>query len=256
LENHNPPGSSREAGASGSCSDHLGYVVVQKLGASIAIAALAAAAFSPPPAAAFVLRIGPYHISIPFHLRRHHHPIYPPNGPTLPESTRGATSALLYPHFALPAIFAAIFSPAVASWPFDYRTILSTAFAELSTMQNTQRCERRSDLASAIVADIRSAIEPTADQMPFLQNLGGALGAASGYLAPSCANEIPPQPIARLALMASQIKELATALDVIRQPLQDFQQSLNDEQRARFAVMIGASAAAGRGCGGAAAAVD
>jgi len=231
-------------------------VVVRKIGAYIAIAALAAAVFSPTSAAAFVLRIGPYHISVPFYWRRHHHPPYAPGGATPPESTQGVSSALLYPQFALPAIFATIFSPAVASWPFDYRSILWAAFAAAPAQQNTQICRQQPDLASVIVADLRSALEPTAEQMPLLQNLGGALGAASGYLAPSCANEIPPQPIARLQHMASQIKELATALDVIRQPLQDFQQSLNDEQRARFAVMIAASAAAGRGCGGTATALD
>ena len=95
-------------------------------------------------------------------------------------------------------------------------------------MQNTQLCERRSDLASTIVADLRSALDPTVDQMPLLQKLGGALGAASGFLAKACPNEIPAQPVARLQLMESQIEELAMAIDIVRQPLQDFEQSLND----------------------------
>jgi hypothetical protein len=80
--------------------------------------------------------------------------------------------------------------------------------------------------------------------MQLLQRLGGALGAASGYLAKSCPSEIPAQPAARLKLMGSQIEELALAIDMVRQPLQDFEQSLSDEQRARFAVMIAAPAAA------------
>ena len=55
------------------------------------------------------------------------------------------------------------------------------------------------------------------------------------------------------------------AIDIARQPLQDFEQSLNDEQRARFAVMIAAPASAARddgtgnvtpGCGGSPTAVD
>jgi LTXXQ motif family protein len=70
--------------------------------------------------------------------------------------------------------------------------------------------------------------------MPLLQKLGGALGAASGYLAKSCPKDIPAQPIARLQLMQSQIEELEMAIDVARQPLQDFEQSLSADQKTRF----------------------
>ena len=65
--------------------------------------------------------------------------------------------------------------------------------------------------ANAIVGRIRDEVAPTADQSSSLQKLGGALGAASGYLAKSCPSEIPAQPVARLQLMESQIEELTMA---------------------------------------------
>jgi hypothetical protein len=39
---------------------------MRKIGATVAVAALAAVIVSPPPAAAFGIRIGPFHIGIPF----------------------------------------------------------------------------------------------------------------------------------------------------------------------------------------------
>ena len=70
--------------------------------------------------------------------------------------------------------------------------------------------------------------------MERLQRLGGAIGAAADYLAKSCPTEIPQRPTARLQLMDSQIEVLTMAADIIHQPLQEFEQSLTDEQRARF----------------------
>ncbi len=76
----------------------------------------------------------------------------------------------------------------------------------------------------------------TTDQSQLLQRLAGAVGAASGYLAKSCPKEIPAQPVARLQLMESQLEELSMALDIVRQPLLDFEQSLNADQQSRLAI--------------------
>ena len=86
-------------------------------------------------------------------------------------------------------------------------------------------------------------VTPTADQMQLLQKLGGALGAAAGFLAKACPTEIPAQPVARLQLMESQIEELTMAITIVRQPLQDFEQSLSDEQKAKFAAVAARRAA-------------
>jgi hypothetical protein len=240
---------------------------MRKIGAYLAIAALTAAIFAPPPAAAFGLRIGPFHIGLPF-FWHHRHPLYMranPNDLSHPETDQGVNSALLYPSTALAAIFQNIFWPAQSSpWPFGYQDIFTTAFARTPAEQNPRLCQPSYDV-NATVGHLRAELDPTPAQMQLLQRLGGALGAASGYLAKSCPNEIPAQPTARLKVMGSQVEELAMAIDIVRQPLQDFEQSLNDEQRARFAVMIAAPATTDRsdrseninpGCGGSPTAVD
>jgi len=217
--------------------------MMRKIGAYAAIGALATALLSAPPAQAFGLHLGPFHIGLPFpwHPRSLHRPLYmraDPNELTRREAERGTTQALLYTDLALAAIFQNIFWPAYASpWPFGYRDIFATAFAKPRPARDARLCQQ-TDGADTIVDRIQSAIAPTAEQSQLLQRLGGALNAAAGFLAKSCPNDIPAQPTARLKLMESQIEELTMAVDMIRQPLQDFEQSLDDEQKARFAIMI------------------
>src|SRR5208282_2914030 len=103
-----------------------GWLIMRKIGACLAIAALCLAMLAPAPAAAFGLRIGPFHIGVPFFFPRFpfRHRLYMranPNELATPESTQGVTSALLYPNLALPAIFQNVLFPAAApSWPFSY----------------------------------------------------------------------------------------------------------------------------------------
>jgi hypothetical protein len=239
---------------------------MRKIGAYLAIAALTAVIFAPPPAAAFGLRIGPFHIGIPFYFHRRHLYMHAnPGDLARPETGQGANSALLYPSTALAAIFQNIFWPANSSaWQFGYQDIFTTAFAKAPADQNPRLCQPAAD-GNTIVGRLSAELNPNPEQMQLLQKLGGALSAASGYLAKSCANEIPAQPVARLKVMGSQVEELAMAIDIARQPLQDFEQFLNDEQRARFAVMIAAPTTAERsdqsgnvtlGCGASPTAVD
>ena len=211
---------------------------MRKVGPVIGIATLAAVIFSPPPAVAFGLRIGPFSLHVPFFLPR-----FPrlymhanPNDSARPGSAQeaqGVNSALLYPNRALPAIFQNIFWPDSSPWPFGYREIFSTAFAGAPANIDSSQCQPSVD-ANQTVGRIRDEVSPTADQMQLLQKLGGALGAASGYLAKSCPNAIPAQPVARLQFMQSQIEELEMAIDIVRQPLQDFEQSLSADQKTRF----------------------
>src|SRR5271156_2295693 len=148
---------------------------MRKIGATFAIAAVAAVIVSPPPAAAFGLRIGPFHIGIPFYWRRHHH-LYMHANPTdmaRPGSAQGLTSTLLYPSVALPGIFATIFFPTNSSpWPFGYQAIFSTAFAKAPSAQDPRLCQPTVD-GNAIVGRIGAAVTPTDAQMQLLQRLGG-----------------------------------------------------------------------------------
>jgi len=228
---------------------------MQKIGAiCLRITALAAVVFSPLPAAAFGLHLGPFHLGLPLlgHPYHRHH-LYMRANPrearirsndiarsesgssNESRSSKGMTSALLYPSIALPSIIENIFFPTYSSpWPFNYQAIFTTAFAK-APRQDSNFCQASFD-PSVIIGRISNEVTLSADQLQLLQRLGGALGAASGYLAKSCAKEIPAQPMARLQLVESQIEELSMALDIVRQPLLDFEQSLNADQQSRFAV--------------------
>ena len=63
---------------------------------------------------------------------------------------------------------------------------------------------------------------------------------ASSLLEKFCPKNVPSQPVARLQLAQTQIEALTMALDVIRQPLQEFEQSLDRNQQARLAAALSA----------------
>src|SRR3974390_2218624 len=219
---------------------------MRKIGVIFGTISLAAVVFSPPPAMAFGFRLGPLHFGLPFGGHHRHH-LYMRANPSKARirpndverseigSSKGVTSALLYPSIALPSIIENIFFPTYSlPWPFSYQAIFTTAFAK-APRQDSNLCQASFD-PSAIIGRISNGVMLAADQSQLLQRVGGALGAASGYLAKSCSKEIPVQPVARLQLMESQLEELSMALDIVRQPLLDFEQSLNADQQSRFAV--------------------
>jgi hypothetical protein len=230
---------------------------MRKISPIVAIAALAAIIFSPWPSLAFGLRIGPFYFGIPYFGYRHRH-----HGALRDEASlktaapaqraaespatapQGLMSPLLYPALALPAVYDEIFSPSSSSpWPFSYDAILQTAFAKTAPDQNAAPCPQP-NRQSAVAERTRAEIRPAGNQLQQMQKLGGAFGFASDYLAKACPSEIPQDPAARLQLMEWQIEKLAEALDFVRPPLQELEQSLNDAQRARFGVPLSTAAAA------------
>jgi len=196
---------------------------MQKIGAVLGITALAAVVLSPLPAAAFGFHLGPFHFGLPsvgHHYYRHR--LYMP---ATPHETRTRPK-----HFARSETGALNES----EWPFGYQAIFIAAFAK-NPRQDPNLCQAPVD-PNAIVGRISNVVTPIANQSELLQKLGSALGAASGYLAKLCPKEIPAQPVGRLQLMESQLVELTMALNVVRQPLLDFEQSLNADQQSRLAV--------------------
>jgi hypothetical protein len=243
---------------------------MRNIGAYIFVGAFAAVISSATPSAAFGLHLGPFHIGLPFfgHSSRHRHHaalhrsrIYDraveekPSGAREPESAPSVdNSALLYPSLALPALYDNIFWPArSASWPFGYDALFDSAFAKASSGANPQTCQPAD--TNAVVGRIAAEIKPSAAQQPLVQKLGQAIGMASGYLAQACPKAIPPQPVARLQLMQAQIQTLSMALDLIRPPLQQLEQSLKPDQRSHLAAFSAETGAAGS-CGTPPAAVD
>jgi len=254
------------------------------IGALGAIGVLAFA-LAPTPSAAFGLRLGPFYLGLPIPgpvigPRYRNQPATAPsslpnnanatadaangNSTTNPAALKqisGSASPVVYPGLALPAIYDGIFHPGrpAAAWPLDYAAILQTAFAK--GFPNGANCQPPADPA-AVVSRIGADISVTAAQRQLLQKLGAAIGMAAGYLAQSCPTEIPSAPIARLQLMESQIEKLSFALDIVRPPLQEFEQSLSPAQQARFvAVANGAGrdssyAGGAANCGATAAQID
>lgn len=223
------------------------------IGACFAVAALAAAALSPTPSVAFGLNIGPFHLGLPFfgipHRRVHRHRMALQRAPansrgvydkaTLngPASAQDTERAPLYPSMALPGLFDAIFWPAGSpQWPFGYDALFRGAFAKTAQDQSALACQQP-DRTAAIVGRIRAEVRPSAAQMPLLQKLGKALGMTSGSMAKACPQTIPPQPVARLQLMQSQLQTLTMAIDIVRPPLQQFEQSLDARQKKQFAAL-------------------
>ena len=218
---------------------------------------------------AFGLRIGPFHIGLPFHFG-HRHRLYMhanrsemARSETRSERAAPITSALLYPNLALSGLFQDVFFPGNASsWQFGYGRIFSTAFAKMPASEDRRLCQTSFD-PNMIVGRLGGEIGPTQAQQQSLQKLGGALGAAAGYLAKTCPNDIPAQPVARLQLMESQIEQLSMAVDIVRVPLQEFEQSLSAEQKAKLATPAAPdtdradrSAAIGASCDGSDAAIE
>jgi LTXXQ motif family protein len=215
-----------------------------KVSARLIVVALVFVAFSPPPqdAKAFGFRLGPLNLAVPFPGFHRHGRTTARSEPNATEPTQANRPTLLYPVLALPALDDAILSPgANRPWPFGYETIFDQAFAKYPDELAAELCPFR-NTAGEIVMGIEHQTAATAAQKPLLEKLAVALGQASGYLVKSCPKEIPLQPIARLQLMESQIDAMIMALEIVRPPLEKFERSLDDKQRARWDA---AAAAAG-----------
>lgn len=242
---------------------------MRRIGAYALIGLLAGAVFAPAPSAAFGLSVGPFHFGLPLprlpnrFLRRGvvlHVPASRRAGIGNRRRVRGAEPgaanlAVFYPSLALAGVDDDIFVPdSSSSWPFGYDAIFRSAFAKALAAPAPRGC-RQDDRSGAIVARLRSEIRPTPAQQQSLEKLAGALGMASGMLAKACPKAIPQQPAARLRLMQWQIEALSMAISAIRPPLQQFEQSLDAQQRTRFASAPSASAHAAA-CGVAPTATD
>jgi hypothetical protein len=196
--------------------------------------------FSSPQASGFGLRLGPFLFGGRAHHHYHRHVTRRPMDAPHPEATptddvaQNRPPSLLYPVLAWPSFVGDIFRPTNhGSWPFSYQRIFDQAFAEYPAKRVADLCPRRLGEGGADLG-IEREIAPTAAQQPLLQELGTAVAQANGYLVKSCPAAIPPLPVERLQLMNSQIDAMTMALEIVRVPLQKFEQSLDDRQRTRL----------------------
>lgn len=94
---------------------------------------------------------------------------------------------------------------------------------------------------------IEKTIQLNDEQLKTLDALKAANSRASELLKTSCANEVSLTPLGRLEAVQKRIDGMIQALAIVRTPLDNFYNSLNDEQKQRFAALGSSSSArAGR----------
>ncbi|MGH7246657.1 MAG: Spy/CpxP family protein refolding chaperone [Pseudomonadota bacterium] len=119
----------------------------------------------------------------------------------------------------------------------------STAHAEIEAESNSAlTC---GGLAPGImnlpIDQIERAIRPTDAQVAMLNDLKAASAKADNTLRSSCPTEVPLTPLGRLDAVARRIQTMIQAVQILRPPLATLYNSLDDEQKDRFAA-VGAQA--------------
>jgi hypothetical protein len=99
---------------------------------------------------------------------------------------------------------------------------------------------------------IRQAIQPTGDQITFLNDLAAASPNASAILNASCPNEPPLTPLGRLDALERRLEATIRAIEMVRPALANLYDSLSDEQRQRLDAIGADESRQGRGAAGSA----
>ena len=84
---------------------------------------------------------------------------------------------------------------------------------------------------------IERSVHPTGNQVTGLEHLKAASSQANDILKASCPGEIPLTPPGRLDAVEKRLDAMMQAVQVVRGPLDDFYNSLTDEQRRNFDAM-------------------
>jgi hypothetical protein len=94
------------------------------------------------------------------------------------------------------------------------------------------------DIAGLPVDQIQTLIDLSPDQRSTLDALSVASNKAAADVRAACPTDLALTAPARLAVMERRIDAMITAVQALRMPLQKFNDSLNDEQRARFNALV------------------
>jgi LTXXQ motif family protein len=84
------------------------------------------------------------------------------------------------------------------------------------------------------IDEIRQAIDPSGEQVTFVDDLAAASSKASAILNASCPSEPPLTPLARLDAVEGRLEATIQAIETVRPPLVDLYASLSDEQGRRL----------------------
>jgi len=84
------------------------------------------------------------------------------------------------------------------------------------------------------IAEITRAVRPTPEQRALLDELKAAAAKAADVFKESCADSYAMTPPGRLRAMTNRVGATLNAVKIVRPALEQFYNSLNDEQKARF----------------------
>lgn len=84
------------------------------------------------------------------------------------------------------------------------------------------------------IASITRAVQPTSEQRALLDELKAAAARAADVFKESCADSYAMTPTGRLRAMTTRVSATLDAVKIVRPALEQFYNSLNDEQKARF----------------------
>ena len=84
------------------------------------------------------------------------------------------------------------------------------------------------------IASITRAVQPTPEQRALLDELKAAAAKAADVFKESCADSYAMTPPGRLRAMTNRVGATLNAVKIVRPALEQFYNSLNDEQKARF----------------------
>ena len=84
------------------------------------------------------------------------------------------------------------------------------------------------------IASITRAVQPTPEQRALLDELKAAAAKAADVFKDSCADSYAMTPPGRLRAMTNRVSATLNAVKIVRPALEQFYNSLNDEQKARF----------------------
>jgi hypothetical protein len=118
----------------------------------------------------------------------------------------------------------------------DKRTTAHGPFGALIE-QIVRDCSREvAELKSFPLDAISQSINPDDAQDAALKSIRSMAGTTAETLAQSCSEQIPPAPVSRLDTVDRGLDAVQAALNTLQSPLQDFYQSLQEEQKARVIV--------------------
>ena len=154
-------------------------------------------------------------------------------------------------------VFASIFGPDYGYGP-DYGNSgtpnvyygTTRARRRAAAQMNEAAVESCNGLAPGVtdlpIAQIRKDVRPTGDQVAALDDLREASIKASDNIKASCPTAIPLTPVARLDVAEQRLDAMINAVQVVRDPLEKFYDTLSDEQKQQLNAIGKADASRGQ----------